>query len=181
MILHSYLTPKALGILLSTGKLVCKREHIWDDLWEDSYHWMMKQMRKRLGPEPTEGAYPIWLWYLWEGRHSTPRPYYNDRNIEGGVYRVRFEIPEHLVLLSNFDTWHSVLNNMYLANSVEDLDKDFSREEIEKSWENIFNIDNLSLNRCWGPNAFSIQATVWELTDSMIRKVEHFPPVARRK
>ena len=175
------MTPKALGVLLSTGTLSNNKQHV-DKEFIAAYEWMMEQMKSRIVDDfPFPGCYPIWVWCKWEGNKKYPPANtltYERMENPGGIYRVALNIPDNIILLSNFDTWHAVLNNIYLAKTEEELDKDdWTEEEIIKSWENIFNISDVSLNALWGPNELTIQGTVWQISADMVVKVEHFPHI----
>lgn len=174
---YSYMSSKAVGALLSNGKLSGKYGTADED-FRDRYLWMLYRMRDRIGPEPHAGAYPIWVWYIWEGKHKCPAARdlsWQRMEDPGGVFRVTLDIPDKLVLLSNFDTWHAVLNDSFLYSSEEEFNKEnYTREEIVKSWDRIFDIENVKLNEYWGPNVLSIQGTVWEITLDMVVKIEHF-------
>ena len=108
------------------------------DIFKSSYVWMVKQLKKRI--TNFSGDYPVWAWpdgscdYYWYGPP---------------VYKIVFEVPESRVLISNYQAWHCVLNNMHCSLSLANFDKEFSKEEIEQSWENIFNNDE-NFNLIWG-------------------------------
>lgn len=172
------MSPKALGHLLINDKISGSYTTADKDLVK-SYDWMISQMRNRLGPEPHEGAYPMWVWYKWEGNKLNPPVYtldYERMENPGGIYRLTLDIPDNLVLLSDFDAWHAVLNDAYLSRTEEELNNDkWTRDEIVQSWERIFDINEVDWNHLWGPIEKSIQGTVWEITTNMILNVEHFP------
>ncbi len=174
---YSYMSSKALGSLLCNEKLSGRYAYADKDL-RNRYEWMRHQMSHRIGPAPDAGAYPIWVWYMWEGKLKCPDARdlsYQRMEDPGGVFRVTLDIPDNLVLLSNFDTWHAILNDSYLYVTDEEFDKEnHSREEIVKSWDRIFDISNVEWNKFFGPSVLSIQGTVWEITVGMIVKIEHF-------
>ena len=114
MICHSYMTPKALGTLLFSGRLIGNQDYV-DKKFIKAYDWMKRQMELCLGPfrYHISDITPLWVWHTWEGKLQS---YPSVRNLSyermqnpGGVYRVTLDIPDNFVLLSNFDTWHAVL------------------------------------------------------------------------
>lgn len=54
------------------------------------------------------------------------------------IVLLTIDVPEHCILLSNFDYWHCVLNDFEITNSDEETE--YSEEEKRKSWERIFDI-----------------------------------------
>ncbi|MDJ1497657.1 DUF3841 domain-containing protein [Cytophagaceae bacterium DM2B3-1] len=111
------------------GCLTGSSEHIWPE-FEVAYQWMIEQMSKRLNCLPSA---PVWVW--------VDRPDMRSKNQLGikGVETVLLEVKLNpdLVLLSDFVSWHYVLNNF----TVEFYDN----EPIDKmlSWERIFDIETL--------------------------------------
>ena len=135
-IYYSIQTKEAYNDALLKGYLEGNRKYI-DDFFINSYHWIMKQMNKRLVNYNTE--YPIWLWS-------------KKTIIENGVYEkdtewvlLKIFIDDKDVLLSDFMSWHCVLNNIMLPiNKNEEDIKD--KNIIQKSWERIFDINMLKNN-----------------------------------
>ena len=90
-----------------------------DHDFKDKYDWMAEKMlekgitRKRI--------YPVWAWYTYDGKRKKP-----DLRCSGLLPRgtkgvcIEFEACESEVLLSNFEQWHSVLNNWYLCKNEEE-------------------------------------------------------------
>lgn len=113
--------------------------------------------------------------------------------VGGTGVRIALDVPDELVLLSDFEMWHYPLNRWYLPRSEED-DKLFERElaaegfrvplpdilpdqlrvKMEKSWENIFDLEFYweDLNR--PREEKSIQATTWEIRLEWVIKLEMF-------
>lgn len=157
-----------------------------------AYHWMAKQMRKRIGEPPIEGIeYPLWAWYQYDSAKKN-KPPRNPKDVSEGVSAyMEIEIPEKDVVLSDFNSWLAPLNQAPLKNwkiiwkKMELQDKiagrslDFMeyplelRQEIEESWGAVFDLDlrekgisnKLKRNR-------SIQATFWALYPENIVSVE---------
>lgn len=106
-------------------------------MYPKEYKWMMSQMKKRLSNYA--GEFPIWLWNTKPDMRTTG-------HFPGGTECVRLKIKLHKedVLMSDFDRWHSVLNDSFDSdNQEEDIDfykglLDITKEE---SWERIFDLD----------------------------------------
>ena len=96
------------------------------------------------------------------------------------MVQIEFEVDQDFVLLSDFDDWHMVLNNSYIAGSEQEFDEFYSfsscdmQERIEKSWVKIFDIEKCVPNWSTPLDQKSIQATLWEVNISQVKKVEHF-------
>ena len=135
-----------------------------------SYDWMVEQMKLRIsGYSSSQSLLPLWGWYQWDSSKKKTPDLRHYRNLKNHV-RIEFEIDESLVLLSDFETWHFVLNNWMLRN--DELDREepkFSDEEKIKSWDQIFDLE------FFGPrDTRCIQATFWELRIDQVRKVKEF-------
>ena len=101
---------------------------------------------------------------------------------------------EDLVLLSDFELWHYVLNYWYLATSLADGEafetelaerglsihrtrpRPGSRIDriIKESWNRIFDLEWVQEDIARSPAHKSIQATFWELTLESVRRVDEF-------
>lgn len=168
--------------MLDTGVLRANENHLFceDDL-KFAYDWMSRQMSQRIGPPPDGIKYPVWAWFQWEGKRKR-----RDLRLSGYAKRgtpmvqIEFEIQRDKVLLSDFDDWHLVLNNSYCADSEEDFNAFYAlnprdaQRQTENSWIKIFNIESFVPGWTLAPDEKSIQATLWELKLSQVRKVEHF-------
>jgi hypothetical protein len=139
--------------------------------FRDAYLWMMGQMAERL--PGYGGGWPVWAW-------ACPRPDLRCKGfLSSGSPGVLVEavVPVERVLLSDFDTWHCVLNRHYLALSEEEDDAhDAGREDgpsPEKSWERIFDFAALDGSAYAGPVRV-VQATVEEIRLSEIVSIRSF-------
>lgn len=162
-----------------------------------AYSWLAREMTKRVGPPPQGVDYPVWAWYMQNGRHKKP-----DLRSERWGYGpgdedyccIELEIAPQRVLLSDFDVWHGVLNNGLISDTEEEdvaleaFHASLSDEEKtaykEKNWEHVFDISPLSNN--WTTRGEWVQATFWELRREDVRAVRFFrtgkykrPPEAR--
>lgn len=184
MILWTIQTIHAWEKLKSTSILFANHQTV-DKFFLDQYQWMANEMGRRIGPGPFKNALPIWAWYQWrDARKKRP-------DLRSGAFAPRrqtsvlieLEIEEHQVLLSDFELWHYVLNYWYLPSSLSDGDvfekrlehegvsfykmkpvPDFkAHREIQKSWEQIFDLDWKQKDISKPKQEKSIQACVWEL------------------
>jgi hypothetical protein len=200
MILWSILTKQAWEQLRQRGRLQADRRHILAE-YLGPYLWMAKQMERRLAiPKLRPNTMPLWAWYQWEGQRKKPdlRAGGHLPTGERGV-RIEFEIDDELVLLSDFDLWHYVLDYWYLpvserdGNSFERKLKKLGlsfyrcshqrplphvqyRREIEQSWERIFDIGWSDRGHVIAdpPKKKSIQATFWELRIEAVAEAREF-------
>jgi hypothetical protein len=81
------------------------------------------------------------------------------------------DVPEHAVLLSDFDYWHVVLNDGDLIFPDSETAV-YSEKEKQKSWEKIFDIEH-----CYDGEIDeypTTQATLWEIRQEWVQKVEYF-------
>lgn len=152
--------------------------------FKEAYDWICKQMKKRIGNPPKGVEYPVWAWYLYEGKNKRPDMRHRDVRVNEKSVLLEVEIPDNEVLLTDEEFWHSVLNDniYYKANNMKDIsdeqwwieaekeDKYFNslspKEKTiykEKSWENIICLSNVDTPY--------VQATFWELKASQIKKV----------
>jgi hypothetical protein len=130
---------------------------------------MRAQMARRLAS--CHGAPPVWAWLR-------PRPDLRRRgHLPPGTRGVliEFRAPSSHGLLSDFGSWHVVLNNDYLALSELD-DRLFRRHctltigrpwadphcrsQVEASWEHIFELPPAGADPEWYGTPQFIQATL---------------------
>ena len=109
---------------MKTGFLRADENHLFckDDL-RFAYDWMAAKMVQRFGNPPNNVRYPVWLWYQWEGCRKRPdmRTFVRGWAAKGTpITLITVEIPDHMVLLSDFDMWHIVLNDEYLSLTEEE-------------------------------------------------------------
>lgn len=92
---------------------------------------------------------------------------------------LEIEIPDHLVLLSDHTKWHSVLNNGFLFESIDEPEfnqiydwfdhlSNAQKSIITRaSWQNIFMVYPYK-HGDWATNGRYVQATFWELRKEQI-------------
>ena len=163
--------------LCVTGVLRCKPElanWLSEKSFRRSYDWLVEQMKKRVGKPPQGVFYPIWAWYLLDGKPAKADLRRTEIvDCSGENYALTVELPETQVLLSDEENWHYVLNDWYFSGARNESDYDKAnawfdalpqnekRKAKLKSWEKIFNIT--PLENGWHRNGYFVQATFWEL------------------
>lgn len=195
MILWTIQTEDAWSELQDRGVLRATRQQSEKDFLL-AYQWMIEQMERRLAPRVQRNQFPVWAWRQWENEVRAKPDLRSSGHIpkgERGV-RIEFEIPDDLVLLSDFHLWHYVLNYWYLPHS-ESEGEEFEAEleshglsfftrkplphpgfhsRIVASWDRIFDLhwtgDDLALPL----SRKSIQATLWELKEDQVRGYKYF-------
>ena len=175
------------------GITYCLRPEFGDDLlYANAYKWMAKQMRQRIGEPPLKSIeYPMWAWYQYDSAKRNKPPRSPKDFSEDLSVLMEIEMPEQELLLSDFSTWHHVLNQLPLDdyNSIikitDDLNKKAGKllsfddydstlqKRIEKSWEAIFDINrrDVVFGKQHKKNK-SIQATFWALREENVVSVE---------
>lgn len=132
--------------LMQSGSIKADGRRV--DKWHrPAYRWMMEQMKLRL--PHYYGGYPIWVWL---GKPDLRTSGLLPRGEQG--IRLELEIPSERILTSDFNAWHFVLNNWFLAlNEKEEeqwleISKKLSVAEknnkILESWQQIFDLKALS-------------------------------------
>lgn len=165
-----------------TGFLAANEEYLFcGEELRFAYDWMAKQMMKRIGAPPEGVRYPVWAWYQWEGnrkRMDQRQSGYARRGTP--LVQITFEADDDTFLLSDFDAWHNVLANQYVANDEVEWDRFYEEKpqpkqiDVEPSWNRIFDITHYTPNWDCEPEKKSIQATLWKIDMSQVKKVEHF-------
>lgn len=140
-------------------------------MFPKEYDWLLSQMRKRI--PSFEGEYPIWLW----PERKEPLSNKNHHLKRTAWVCLTLEIPDELVLLSDFDAWHCVLNNCYyLVNDEEEElyeNKQLTMSK-EDSWERIFDLElSKELFKDY-KESFWIQGTTGKIPLSAVKKVKYF-------
>lgn len=160
--------------MLQTGTLRADKNHLlFDGYLINAYRWLADQMKKRIGRPPKNVEFPVWAWYQWDGMRKRPDMRCHARASEKGVPIVLLtvDVPDDKVLLSDFLYWHCVLNDDDIIFPF-DLDAVYPEEVKRKSWENIFDIECSFDGE--EHKYLSTQATMWEIKQEWIKKVEFF-------
>lgn len=153
--------------------------------FKESYDWLVSEMEKRIGKRPAGVSYPIWAWHTRDWKYKKPDLRQAGYDTPGTkCVCIEFEIPDNQVVLSDYDTWHFILNDWYFDNSkneeeweskhkyYDSLCPEKKLEKKLKSWQNVFNISPYSSD--WFCRGRYIQATFWILKLSQVRKVQFF-------
>jgi hypothetical protein len=144
---YSYQDPAVLPRLSAVGYLNGNHGH---SCLPGPYRWMRDQMASRL--EGFSGDLPVWAWL----RRWTRSDRQNNKEV---MVRITAQVPTSRILVSNFDTWHVVLNKGYLSTDEVD-DEAFEAENlsptermarIQTSWQRVFQPGTLSCraDRYW--------------------------------
>lgn len=149
--------------LQEQGVIHCNTSKSWGAIdFKEAYDWMAAQMTNRIGPAPEGVDYPIWGW---QQVGCYKKEYHGRLSDCGGdddeFVFITADIPDNLVLLSDFDDWHCVLNHIHT---------DFQRRKSEpdeeaaiiRSWDAIFDLNRRGRYIRHRRNR-TIQATFWEL------------------
>jgi hypothetical protein len=97
-----------LATLQERGVLLPDPSRIAEESLRPAYGWLAARMLERL-PPPPGATWPLWAWAWYDG-FDVSQPH--ERNDEFVVLEIRK--PPEEVLLSEFHSWHHVLNNWYL-------------------------------------------------------------------
>lgn len=185
MILWTIQPEEVYQEIMEDGVYHCdfKRSVMYD--WKEAYDWLVKEMKKRIGPPPANVSYPVWAWYQWRAEKKKPdlRSERWGYGSKGDKYvRLEIDIPDEAVLLHDFDAWTIILNEGLLSETeAEDnllekqyaaLDESGKRRMKYKNWQRVFDIS--PLRNEWIVRGDSIQATFWELRKDQIQKVQFF-------
>ena len=173
--------------IMSSGKYFCdpnRSSLLEDDLFRNAYSWLVKEMEKRIGDKPEYVKFPVWAWHTWEWKHKKPdlRSFVGKKGPK--MVCIELEIPDNEVVLSDFDSWHYVLNKWHFGYETSDeelaekyawldsLSNEEREQEIKKSWQNVFNIEKI--NTYWIIQGQFVQATFWEIKKEQVRKIQFF-------
>lgn len=186
MILWTIQPQEVIDIIERDGVFRCdvdKSENY--NYYHNQYDWMVNEMDKRHIFHPDGLILPLWAWHTRYGVYKKPDLRNSGLGIKGQkCVCIEFEIPENELLLSDYDNWHYVLNNMWLDDSkneeewkemrkyFDSLDNESRQELTVLSHQKIFNIERFETD--WESNGFFIQATFWELRKDMIKEVRYF-------
>ena len=187
MILWTMQPIEVWNIIQNTGVYRCDpvKSSMQEIEFVEKYEWLIRQMKKRIGPPPVGVTFPVWAWYKQNGKHKKP-----DLRGERWCYGpgdedyvcIEFEVPDDQVLLSDFDVWHIILNNGLISETEEEdsrqeaywdsLTPEEQKTYRDKNWERVFDIT--PLDNHWIRRGDWVQATLWELRKENIRAVRFF-------
>jgi Domain of unknown function (DUF3841) len=123
MRLWTYQHPKILETLQSGKRYTCQWEGINGEYWINSFRFMCQKMTEKgiqIGENP-----PIWAWHSVNRLGEMPdedcgRALLSDDQLEQGIDLLQLEVPENLVLLSNYGPWNAILDVFYEKNDLQD-------------------------------------------------------------
>lgn len=165
-----------------TGILRANEDHLFcEDYFRFAYDWLSRQMVRQIGAPPEGVRYPVWAWYQWDGqrkRRDLRHAGYAKRGTP--LVQIAFEAEPESFLLSDFDAWHIVLAKQFVALDGAEWDRFYennphpTQADVEPSWNRIFDLSPSTPGWDWDPQRRSIQATLWKINMSQVKKVEHF-------
>lgn len=180
---------------LNTNKVLIPKEEFVDSEFKEGYDWLKIQMINRIGKPKNSKQYPIWAWYQFQDEFKKRPDLRSSGYLPSGDigYRIEIEKSEKDILFSDFELWHIPLAyRIYIANSEEEQlefeselmakygSTDFEKlpkkikNQIEKSWLKIFDM-NFDIEYYAKPyNEKQIQATFWQLNIEDVKKVDKF-------
>ncbi|MFS0558923.1 DUF3841 domain-containing protein [Brevibacillus sp. 179-C9.3 HS] len=139
-------------------------------MFPEEYEWMIHQMKKRL--TKYRGESPIWLWV---DKPDLRRTGYFESGVK--FVRIKVELDEQEVLLSDYDEWHMILNNDFLANSEQEYEDYHQGKDTiskEESWERIFEWDRIRDTEWAGYENRELQGTTGKIDIANVKHVEYF-------
>ncbi|MFD2562645.1 DUF3841 domain-containing protein [Aquimarina rubra] len=176
--------------LTENGILIPREEFVEPD-FKTGYEWMKSQMSNRIGKPEKTNQFPVWAWYQHFDSSKRKPDLRRSGYLPNGTvgYRIEIEKDQKDILLSDFVLWHwSLSYKDYIADSeieaneyekrrgndeFEKLSK-AEKNQIEKSWEKVFDM-NFDLEYYTLPfQEKKIQATFWELQLEDVIKVDKF-------
>ena len=135
MMIHTFQSKECFDVLVSGREYFCDgRKLVFGKDFRPAYTYIIEKMKER----GIKTRYPIWGW-IKHNKYKKPRKFQD-------YVCLKLDVPDKLVLQSDFDMWHCVLNDFPILDLNEEYDQydKFSKskqKEIKiKSWENIFNI-----------------------------------------
>jgi hypothetical protein len=147
-------------------------------------------MKQRVGEPPNGVTYPIWAWYILDGKPAKVdlrKTEFNNYHREN--YAFTIDVPDEQVLLSDEENWHYVLNDWFFNGAASEADYNSGeawfdtlppneqREVKRKSWERIFDVTPFENE--WHRNGRFVQAVFWELRKEQVVSVKRF--IGRQK
>lgn len=175
-------------VIKSTGIYRCKpslSSLLEMEEFVNAYEWLSKEMKKRIGNPPSDVKFPVWAWYKIDGKNHRPDMRTCDMRVFEKSVLMEIEIPDNQVLLSDFDLWHIVLNDMifYKADFIPNIsDEEWNLEtDKEDAYYNSLSAKEKTVYKenSWKKVIYTntdmlsdfVQATFWELKKEQIKKV----------
>lgn len=156
------------------------KDHLTDKFLH-SYDWMVKKMYQN-GVNNSKTLYPFWGWAIFDYSKNLDDVAIDSWKAYSGYSTnkviIKMDIPDNEVLLSDYNMWHCVLNNIYCNNmtteqtyddlndAYDKLPPNYKYFEMVTSWDNIFNITEFTNEFC--NVGRYVQATFWEINPKNI-------------
>lgn len=153
-----------------------------------AYRWITKELEKKVPKPHSDCQFPLWAWQCWDSERSC-RPDLRVRWGEAGekLVLMTLDIPDELVLLSDFQLWHFVLTRWFLAKNQKEeklfealcekqgaTSKPIGEQQMIASWQQIFHWQDID-SRYFGEGVGeSIQAVFWEIQPHWVQSVKVF-------
>lgn len=152
---------------LANEVLYCTWDHSDGD-FAQAYLWMIQQMNAR--GIKCDGP-PMWAWQRWSDESQKPVL------VKGDYACIELDVPDELVLLSDYSAWFCVVNGWYRSFS-EAEDEDVYKhgepapEVIHASWPRIFDL-NIRTPDGWCVQGVTVQAAFPCLKKEWIKHIEY--------
>lgn len=168
MKLWSFQPNAVIEKLLAGEEHICEPALSWyyndEDMgFKNAYDWLCVEMAKSI-PKPAAVKLPIWAWATHHGGQAKPdrrtllfNRYPKDESI------LELEVPDDEVLLSDWDDWHSILNNWEIRTPKEweeDEDREYTEAEKLATWPRVFDVGTKDY----------VQACFWKLKPAYVVK-----------
>lgn len=176
--------PDAYADLIKEGVYRTDPKYISSNKLE-AYGWYAEQLAQRVSPPPPGTSYPVWAWYKLNNEQKKP-DFRTSGYAKTGTELVcmELEVPNELVLLSEYNDWICALQGLYIHDTGKDELYDYESSMLEamseeqrtrairNSWNKIFDIRSFfSTKGCRGIN---IQGAIWEIRKEYVRKTWTF-------
>lgn len=148
-------------------------------------------MAARIGAPPRGAVWPVWAWYMRNGKRAKPdlraeRWRCGPGNEEFTCLEI--DVPADRVVLSDFDVWHIILNDGLISTTEEEhlqLEARFyslppmrRAAYQQQNWTRVFDVTPFEND--WMMRGKWIQATFWELRREQVRNVRTFKTAAMK-
>lgn len=144
-----------------------RTREIWrDDDWAQfgrAYQWMRGQYSQRVQPLPPAKA----LLWGWPSPHFEDMQYKRLNDPRTASVRIWAEVPDDLILSSNFDGWHYILSELRFHRNNTDM-------PITQDWETLFDRQWLVAHDSYNEKYSGDQVVFPYIRREWIQKVKYF-------
>ena len=170
--------------LIETGRYICDINKSGMEDFRNAYDWLAEQMISKIGAPPEGVKYPVWAWFK-DGEKYKPdlrhaRFAYGKKGEK--FVCIEIEVPNDMVVLSDFDDWHMILSDDLISFTEEEWDQLQGKYDLLSesdrlkmkydNWQRVFDVDFFENE--WTRRGEYIQATFWELRKDQIKGVRFF-------